>query len=228
MNQIFSKTDYEESEAGLSPLKAHADRRAQDPQNQNQTRSEGPARLEPLEPAQDSVQDSAQASARASDNSDNSDTPAKPQMRPSLNEADLRLLQRMLTEGEAALARRSDVIELHKRIIKLFETLNQGVGEMYVAKAETDRSMLSTRIDGLEDAVNRMEGALRIEFEPVLRQTLSQVVAEQNSAKPARRGRSIWMMIVLTAGLALGSVFHAQITAIVSNFETYVSSILSK
>jgi hypothetical protein len=36
------------------------------------------------------------------------------------------------------------------------------------------------------------------------------------------------MMVVLTAGLALGSVFHAQITAIVSDFETYIFSILSK
>jgi hypothetical protein len=224
MNQIFSKTDYERPEADLSPLKAHAARRDQSPaqnsQDQNQTRPESPARLEPLEPAQSKV--------RAPGHSDNPDNPVKPQTRPSLNEADLRLLQRLLSEGDAALARRSDVIELHKRIIKLFETLNQGVGDMYVAKAEQDRSMLSTRIDGLEDAVNRMEGALRIEFEPVLRQTLSQVVAEQNGVQPARRGRGLWIMTVLIAGLALGSVFHAQITATVSELETYVSTILLK
>lgn len=218
MNQIVSKTDYEGSEADLSPLKAHANRRAQDSQDQN--RPERPGRLEPVDPAREAV--------RGLGGSDNSDNPVKPQPRTSLSQADLQLLQRMLTEGETALARRGDVIELHKRIIKLFETLNQGVGEMYVSKAEKDRSMLSTRIDGLEDAVNRMEGALRIEFEPVLRQTLSQVVAEQSDAKPARRGRGLGIMAVLIAGLALGSVFHAQIAEIVSNSETYVSTILLK
>lgn len=207
MNQIGPKADYKGPAADVSPVKTGADLRAPGVQASKPR--------PPLEPAQ--------SPNRAPDSSGQSrGHPAK------LTKTEMQLLQRMLTEGDLALARRSDMGELYKRIVTLFETLNQGVGEMYVAKAEQDRSMLSTRIDGLEDAVNRMEGALRIEFEPVLRQTLSQVVAEQSNAKPARRGRVILTVGILLAGLALGTVFHTQIRATVSDLETFVYSILSK
>lgn len=148
-----------------------------------------------------------------------------------LSEADVKLLLRGLLAGETALARRSDMVELYTRVVKLFETLNTGVGEMYVAKAETDRGMLSARIDGLEDAVNRMEGALRIEFEPVLRQTISQVMADQAGQKPKRRS-GLWMAGILVAGLSLGAVFHAPLSgaaaATVSKAETIVSTFMAK
>lgn len=144
-------------------------------------------------------------------------------------EADMQRLRQLLTEGEPALARRADLAELHKRIVSLFETLNHGVGEMYAAKAEQDRTVLSERIDGLETAVNRMEGALRIEFEPVMREALSQVVAEhQETRNPSRWGRVLGGVFVLAAGLAVGTVFHEEIQQNVADLETYLSSILFK
>jgi len=147
--------------------------------------------------------------------------------RAAFSEADARLLQRALVTGEGALARRSDLVNMHSSVVKLFETLNQGVGEMYVAKAEKDRSALSARIDGLEEAVNRMEGALRIELEPVLRAAMADVVAQQTPVKTSR-GRIAWTGLALALAVTAGAVFHAPLTATISNLETQVSAIVAK
>ncbi|MEO0465161.1 MAG: hypothetical protein AAF216_01355 [Pseudomonadota bacterium] len=146
----------------------------------------------------------------------------------SLAEADIRRLQQDLTSGDAALARRTDVVEFYNRVVKLFQTLNTGIGEMYVAKADDDRRALSARIDKLEDAVNRMEGALRIELEPVLRKAMSEVVSEQNASRqPVRFRRAIWPGLILIVGLGLGAALHAPLTdtaaATVSKAKTFFS-----
>ena len=124
---------------------------------------------------------------------------------PRLSQADAKLLHDILTSGETGLARRGDLVNLHQRIVQLFTTLNEGLGEMHEKHAREDREALSARIDTLEDAVNRMEGALRIEFEPVLRKALDDVVKER-MAPPPRRGRRL--VLAMAAGLTLGVVFH--------------------
>ncbi len=144
-----------------------------------------------------------------------------------LSDADIQKLQRRLVSGDGALARRADLGELNTRIVKMFETLNKGVGEMYVAKAEADRSVLSARIDNLEDAVNRMEGALRIEFEPVLRKSMAQVMEEQNAGRP-RRGRYLWMALLFVASLGLGAFFHAPLTAGASGIGDFIEAQMTK
>lgn len=209
MNQITPKSDYNGALDDLAPLKARADRLAT-----SSTATDPGEAAKPAAPAPRAAAAPQGGGARA----------------PGLSEADLRMIQKTLLTGDAALARRSDVGELYTRVVKLFETLNKGVGEMYVAKAETDRKALSERIDGLEDAVNRMEGALRIEFEPVLRQAMAQVIAEQAPARPRGSRRGLWMALLLGAGLMLGAVFHAPLstaaTATVSIMETAVSKFI--
>jgi hypothetical protein len=207
MNQITPTSDYNGALEGLAPLKPRAADRVGTP---------------PAQPADKDAKPAQTPRAAA-------DPQGSVAATSGLSENDLRMIRKTLLSGDAALARRSDVGELYSRMVKLFETLNKGVGEMYVAKAETDRAALSERIDGLEDAVNRMEGALRIELEPVLRQTMAQVVAEQAGARPRGSRRGLLMVLLLGAGLTLGAVFHAPLstaaTAIVSKMETVVSKI---
>ncbi|MEL7301256.1 MAG: hypothetical protein AAFM92_12815 [Pseudomonadota bacterium] len=206
MNKILANGEYEKSTTSdLQPLVARSDQRV-DPKSEPGDRATKARGADPREAAAQ----------------DGSRTAPQPAATARLTETDLRALQRTLLTGDAALARRSDLGELNTRIVRMFETLKKGVGEMYVSKAEADRLMLSERIDTLEDAVNRMEGALRIELEPVLREAVAQVMAEQVASRP-RRGRFLWTGLVLLAGLALGAFFQDQLVGLMAQIESLIS-----
>ena len=132
------------------------------------------------------------------------------QARPTPPAIDMTRLVAELRGGDNPLATRADLIEMHKRITTMFATLNQGLGEMYTAKAEADRTVLSARLDEVEEAVNRMEGALRIEFEPVLKSAIAEVMA-QHKPKPRRLRGLLAMLVVAGLGLGLGMVYHAPL-----------------
>ncbi|MFS4583702.1 hypothetical protein [Phaeobacter sp. C3_T13_0] len=139
-------------------------------------------------------------------------------IRPDHSLADLDRLAAHLRGGSQPLAARADLIELHKRITAMFATLNDGLGEMYTQKAEGDRIALSARIDTLEEAVNRMEGALRIELEPVLRDSFAKVIADtsihqRGLGQRLKRGlvRSGFCALILALGLAAGTLYHSRI-----------------
>lgn len=209
MNKVLASSEYDKgSSSDLQPLVARADQRVD-------IASQDEAAAQQKKPT-----DRSDAASAANDATRET---SKPTASARLTEADIRMIQRQLLTGDAAVARRSDLGELNTRIVRMFETLNKGVGEMYVNKAEADRIMLSERVDTLEDAVNRMEGALRIEFEPVLRQAVAQVMEEHNAARP-RRGRFVWMALVLLAGLAVGAVFHEQLASVLLQVETSIKA----
>ncbi|WP_371054958.1 hypothetical protein [Rhodosalinus sp. K401] len=129
-----------------------------------------------------------------------------------LTRADAELLYRALvSDSNAPLARRGDLVELHNRFVKLFETLNEGLGEAQARKAADDRAAITERLEVMEDAVNRMEGALRIEFEPVLRAALRDVVAEQNRPKRRPVRATLRVAVLLGLGVALGAALHQPI-----------------
>ncbi|WP_052272520.1 hypothetical protein [Leisingera sp. ANG-M7] len=141
------------------------------------------------------------------------DAGTAPVQPPRLSAAVLAQIADVLREGEVPLAAQADLVELHKRIVALFATLNEGLGAQAAQKAAADRAALTTRIDQLEAAVNRMEGALRIEFEPVLRAALAEALA-QAAPKPRRR----WLGglaagAALAAALAAGAWAHAPLQA---------------
>lgn len=219
MNQITRRTGYDAAQNGPAPLEpligpvqtGPADMAAD---MSHKTRAERPASADHQTVGAAPVQDAAKPTAN-------------PPRRAVLGEADARMLQRVLGTGEGALARRSDLVSMHARVVKLFETLNQGVGQMYVAKAEKDREGLSARIDGLEEAVNRMEGALRIELEPVLRAAMADVVAQQ---APVKKGlaRLLLTGLALAVAVTAGAVFHAPLVEGVSNLEAQVSEIMAE
>jgi len=135
--------------------------------------------------------------------------PAAP--RRTLTDPDLAALRQALLGAENPVTTRADLIEMHRRNIKMFETLNEGIGERYEKKAEADRAALSERIDALEGCVNRMEGALRIEFEPVLRKAVADVLASE--VKPKRRYMrgTIWAALLIGVGLVGGAIWHGEL-----------------
>ncbi|MGB8814201.1 MAG: hypothetical protein WCC57_13570 [Paracoccaceae bacterium] len=122
---------------------------------------------------------------------------------------DLAALKALLMEGENALAKRKDIGELHKRIITALTTLNQGLGEAQAMRVAEDRTQLIAKLDEVERAINSMEGALRIELEPMLRNIVHEA-AEQLDARPRRLWRMSSIAAVFFAiGLAVGA-FYAQ------------------
>ncbi|UWR82361.1 hypothetical protein K4K97_18700 (plasmid) [Phaeobacter inhibens] len=137
----------------------------------------------------------------------------------ALAPGDLEQLAAHLRGGPQPLGTRGDLIELHKRITGMFATLNDGLGAMYTQKAEADRKALSARMDALEDAVNRMEGALRIELEPVLRDSFAKVLAKDTAARRRSPGQRLkrgitkggGLALILALGLAAGTLYHSRI-----------------
>ncbi len=137
----------------------------------------------------------------------------------ALAPGDLEQLAAHLRGGPQPLGTRGDLIELHKRITGMFATLNEGLGEMYAQKAEADRRALSARMDTLEEAVNRMEGALRIELEPVLRDSFAKVLAKDTAARRRSLGQRLkrgitkggGLALILALGLAAGTLYHSRI-----------------
>jgi small-conductance mechanosensitive channel len=139
---------------------------------------------------------------------------------PRLSAAVLAQIATALRQGGGdalPLATQADLVALHKRIAEMFTTLNDGLGTQQAAKAAADRSALSARIDQLEEAVNRMEGALRIEFEPVLKAAVTEALA-QAAPRPRRRWRGA-LAAALLAGAALmaGAWYHAPLLEAAQN-----------
>ncbi|OED45844.1 hypothetical protein AB838_22250 [Rhodobacteraceae bacterium (ex Bugula neritina AB1)] len=135
----------------------------------------------------------------------------KPAQPPQLSAALLEQIATVLRKGENPLAAQADLAQLHKRIVQMFTTLNEGLNETQARKAAADRTALTARIDQLEEAVNRMEGALRIEFEPVLKAAVGDALT-QALPKPRRRWRGTAAALLLAAAaLAAGVYWHVPL-----------------
>lgn len=124
-----------------------------------------------------------------------------------LDPADIAALHAALTNGPDGLVRRRDLGDLHRQTVKLFQTLNDGLGEQQRLKAAEDRSVLIARMERLEKSVNAMEGAVRIEMAPLLRGMLDEALAAQAVRQSSRSYRAMWLGAGLTAGLLAGVFF---------------------
>lgn len=228
MNKVTHDTSFQGPPAPVPPSAAYAHTGMQtEPSTRAQTRSQG--QIMTTAPSDDTPDatgpaDTAGTAARGDrnggatreteDQATHTSQPAAQSSQPSLGPADLRLLNQLLHGGDRPLAERADLVELHKRILTMFTTLNEGLGETQDRKAAQDRAALGARIDDLEAAVNRMEGALRIEMEPVLRDSFARVIAE--TARPQRSwwdrlGRAGALALLLGAGLTLGALYHGEL-----------------
>ena len=231
MNKVTHDTSFQGPPAPVPPSAAYAHTGMQtEPGTRAQTRSQGqimttaPSDDTPNATGPADTVDTVDTAARDSrnggatreteDQATHTSQPAEPSSQPSLGPADLRLLNQLLHGGDRPLAERADLVELHKRILTMFTTLNEGLGETQDRKAAQDRAALGARIDDLEAAVNRMEGALRIEMEPVLRDSFARVIAE--TARPQRSwwdrlGRAGALALLLGVGLTLGALYHGEL-----------------
>jgi hypothetical protein len=131
-----------------------------------------------------------------------------------LRDSELRKLLAALTRGDEALARRKDLTELHKRVVAMFTTLNQGLVDTQLNKALEDRAQLVERLDQIERSVNSMEGALRIELEPLLKSIVTGAIEKSESGSPRNRANSAMIWVSLCAALILGAYFSAEIAAV--------------
>ena len=169
-----------------------------------QQRPEQSPAAQPGQPAQ-AQSAPAQPRRNPPDTAGTRDRPVQP---PRLSAAVLAQIAAALRQGEAPLAAQADLVALHKRIAEMFTTLNEGLGAQAAQKAAADRAALTARIDQLETAVNRMEGALRIELEPVLKAAVAEALARA-APKPRRRWRGVLAAaFVASAALAAGAWWH--------------------
>ena len=114
---------------------------------------------------------------------------------------------------EGPLATQKDLIELHKRMVTMFTTLNQGLSDSAAQRAKDDRAAVIERLETMERSVSDIEGALRIELPP----TLEKIVQSNLPAGPTNlRGRwlrRIGLMALLGATIGLSVTYHAEITS---------------
>ncbi len=128
-----------------------------------------------------------------------------------LRDDDLQNIYAALTKGDGGLARRRDLGEMHKRLVAMVTTLNQGLGDAQIAKAAADRAELGQRLDQMERAVNSMDGALRIELEPILRTIVTDAVSANNTPRNRQPVSVFLSLVVFIAGIALGAIYAPEI-----------------
>ena len=117
---------------------------------------------------------------------------------------------------EPALKR--DLVELHRRIVTMFTTLNKGLAEGSERKAAEDRAEITARLDRMEEAVNKMEGILRIEMAPQIRAIVQEELEDQRLTVPSVRMVWLGRMLMLGGALAFGVVFADQIQTGAASF----------
>jgi len=125
----------------------------------------------------------------------------------TLTKSDAKLLHNVLLSGEHSLARQQDVIELNKRIISMFKTLNLGLEEQQNNKAAQDRKVLIEKLDKMELAVNGMEGMLRIELASQLESVLESAFDRRIPKQRPRRSLLGISLLSAVAGLILGVLY---------------------
>ncbi len=130
------------------------------------------------------------------------------------NDGELRKLLTRLTTGEDALAKRKDLTELHKRIVTMFTTLNQGLVDTQAAKAQEDRAQLVQRLDQVERAVNSMEGALRIELEPLILNIVTAAATKIGGDTRKNKSHPILLGIGFCAAIGFGVYFSKPISTL--------------
>ena len=131
-----------------------------------------------------------------------------------LTEADLRMIHAALIQGDDALARRKDLGEMHKRFVAMITTLQQGLGEAEASRASADRAAVVARLDQVERAINSMEAALRIELEPMLQQTVHDMIAQSSASRKPILRKSLMLLIAALALLAIGASYSEQIQTV--------------
>lgn len=148
--------------------------------------------------------------------------------RKTLTKTDATALHKALVSGDHALSKKSDLVELHKRMVAMFATLKDGLGEISETKAAQDREAVCTRLDEIELAMNSMEGLLRIEMAPKIRAMLNEVLEEMKVRRERRWPRVVSTLLFLGVGLGLGAVYAEVLLQLASTTVTGILAIIGK
>lgn len=163
-------------------------------------------------------------------------TPEKPAFKPDqtqrvrLTQGDMQALHATLIKGDAALAQRKDLGELYKRIVTMISTLDTGLSERQEAQGKSTHKLLSTRLDSMERTINQVEGALRIEMEPMLRTTVNKAINDRLVQNAGRRrtsiGRRMVQVSILLISIYIGSILSKEITELTTETSDYLSNLI--
>lgn len=140
---------------------------------------------------------------------------------PKITKADAQFLQSVLVEGEQAIARQRDMVEMHKRIVSMFSTLKIGLSEQHAKKASEDRAALVQKLNKMESSVNGLEGALRIEMAPQLEQMLEVALDRRVPREKQRRFGLLGILMASIVSLAAGARYSVEIIDITTNAAVY-------
>lgn len=137
--------------------------------------------------------------------------------RPLLSASDVQLLQEGLAAGRQPMATRRDLVELNKRLVEMLTTLNAGLSEQQTRKAEDDRRELSAKLEEMEQAVNAMEGLLRIELAPQFRMMLNESFEDHFPRRRAAWRTWAGAAAAALAGVAVGVNFSPELQQLAAN-----------
>lgn len=141
---------------------------------------------------------------------------AKPDTQP-----DLERMRAYLGQGLAGFARQGDIVELHKRMGEKFAALPEELAD-HVSR---QNAPIMERLEELETALNRLEGALRIELPPMLSDVIATSVQDQ--APRRRKGlRLLGAIVLLALGVASGVIFQAELSAYADQLQVYIRNLI--
>lgn len=146
---------------------------------------------------------------------------------PYLSNEDARQLKTALIAGDDPMAKRSDLVAMHKRLVEMNTTLGQGLNEAMAKQADATRKSVDGRIGNLEKSVNSIEGALRIELAPLLDRMVAEAVEARTP--PARRPvrTTLAAVALIVVGVAIGTQFHDTVRSTATATGSYVAETAS-
>jgi paraquat-inducible protein B len=128
--------------------------------------------------------------------------------------------------GNDAPVTQRDLVEFHKRVVEMFATLNKGLSETALKKASEDREEICKRVDEIEQAINSMEGLLRIELAPHIRTVLHEEMEDQRQLSRSGFGTFVTWVAAGTALLFVGAFFESEIKEFVTIAAGYLEPVI--
>lgn len=123
-------------------------------------------------------------------------------------------------------ASQQDLIELHKRFVTMFTTLNDGLSESAKKRAEQERAEMDAKIAGLESSLNSLEGMLRIELVPQIRSLIGEEIAHKSPVKRRLFRRVIGISLICGVCVFLGATYSEQVSELVSRIAIISSNLV--
>lgn len=144
------------------------------------------------------------------------------------SETEAKILQGFLVSGEQPIAKREDVIELYNRMVTLLRALNESLTKTQTERSNEDRSQIVSRLDQIEGAVNSMEGALRIELEPILSQAVEEQFKRHAKTQTGKSRAVLGTVCLLAVGLTAGVLWSDVILNEVQNLSGFIQGLVVK